>query len=224
MCSVLVACLVAQEETWLPRFLDRLSRLSYPKLRYAFVVGKRISMLHQWANQRWSEDKTKTWIKESDPQELTDRFERLAYLRNVIVEKANIVEDYVFWIDCDVIEFQPDLIQELMRHNVSVVAPSVYIEATNQFYDTFAFRYLNETKFQAFGSHPPAGLLEVHSVGTCYLVHSSLYNQSRVRYHGGDSEQVTFCTEARNVGGRVYVDFSLRIEHANLPNYGVAWH
>lgn len=216
MSSVLVACLIAKEEVWLPRFLDRLSRLSYPKLRHAFVVGENIPSLRKWA-------KNNTWIKKSNP-EIADRFERLAHLRNVIVEKAKIKEDYVFWIDCDVVEFQPNLIQDLMRHNVSVVAPSVYIEATNQFYDTYAFRYLNEEHFPAFGSHPPAGLLEVHSVGTCYLVHSSLYKQSRVRYHGGDSEQVTFCTETRNVGGRVYVDFGLRVEHANLPNYGIGWH
>ena len=217
MTSVLVACLVAQQEPWLQRFLDRLGKLSYPQIRHAFVEGKKIPLLHQWAKAK--ED---TWIRESDPP-ITDRFDRLAYLRNLIVEEADIKEDYVLWIDCDVIEFPPNLIEDLMRHNVSVVAPGVYIEGSNHFYDTFAFRFLNEAHFPV-KNNPPAGLLEVHSVGTCYLVHSSLYSQSRVRYHGGDSEQVTFCTETRNVGGRVYVDFSIKVEHANLPKYGVNWH
>jgi hypothetical protein len=66
--------------------------------------------------------------------------------------------------------------------------------------------------------------LEVSSVGTCYLVNSKLYLKEKVRYLGGDSEQVTFCREVRNAKKKVYVDFGTRIEHVNLPKYGRNWH
>ncbi|MCJ7634912.1 ANP1/MMN9/VAN1 family protein [Candidatus Bathyarchaeota archaeon] len=180
-------------------------------------MGKNISLLHEWA-------KADTWIKEVTPP-IADKFERLAYLRNVIVEEAHPLfkEDYVLWIDSDVVEFPPSLIKDLMKYDAPVVAPSVWIEGTNQFYDTLAFRNLQGQQIPAF-QLPYKGLIEMSSVGTCYMVASRLYTQTNVRYRGGDREQVMFCSEVRKVGQKVYADFDIRIKHANLPWYGCPFH
>lgn len=240
--NVLVACLVDQEQPWLHLFLDCLTKLDYSQdnIRYAFLEGKKAPLLHQWAKDR------NTWIKQSVCA-IADRFEKLAHLRNLLIDWAIVKEDYVFWIDSDVVRFPSSLIVDLMKHNVPVVAPSIYIAtdppkkpllilekpssftlvpssySIQHFYDTFAFRFLDGQKFGVTGL-PSSGLLEVRSVGTCYLVDSKLYTEKKVRYYGGDSEQVTFCRAVRNAGGKVYVDFSIKIDHVNLPKYGKAWH
>lgn len=221
--SVLVASLVSQEEPWLQRFLDCLTKLDYPKdaIRHAFVEGKNTPLLHQWA-------KANTWIKEANPS-ITDRLERLAHLRNLLIDEAHPIgnEDYVLWIDSDVIDFPPTLIKDLMKHGAPVVAPAVWIEGTQpeQFYDTYAFRNIQEQNVPAFNL-PYKGLIEMGSIGTCYMVASRLYSKNNIRYHGGktDSEQVMFCAEVRKLGERVYADFDTKIIHANLPKYGRQWH
>ena len=217
--SVLVACLVAQQESWLQRFLDCLTKLDYPQdaIRHAFVEGKNVPLLHQWA-------KANTWIKEANPP-IADRFERLAYLRNLVVDEAYPIvgEDYILWIDSDVLEFPPSLIKDLMKHDAPVVAPSVWIEGTQQFYDILAFRNIYGQRVPALNI-PYKGFVEMGSVGCVYMVASRLYNQTKIRYRGGDSEQVTFCSEARKLGEKVYADFDIRVQHANLPRYGHPFH
>jgi hypothetical protein len=219
--SVLVASLVPEEEPWLQRFLDCLSKLDYPNeaIRYAFVEGKNVPLLHRWP-------KPDVWIKEVNPQ-ISGRLERLAYLRNVIVDEALPVrgESYIFWIDCDVLHFPVSLIKDLKRHKVPVVAPGVWIEETSpeQFYDTFAFRDIYGQKVPAFNLRYK-GFVEMGSVGTCYLADSRLYTELKIRYSGGDSEQVAFCAEARQKRKKVYADFDLKVLHANLPKYGHAFH
>ena len=221
--KVLIASLVADQEPWLPQFLQCLDRLDYPRhaMRHAFVEAKNIPLLHQWA-------KPDTWIKEANPP-LVDRLERLAYLRNIVVEEAHpmLEEDYVLWIDSDIIAFPPTLIKDLMKHDAPVVGPAVWIEDTQpeQFYDTFAFRTIQGQNVPALNL-PYKGFTEMSSVGTCYLVASRLYSQSKIRYRGGgvNSEQVIFCAEVRKLGEQVYADFNIKILHANLPKYGKIWH
>lgn len=217
--DVLVASLVLNQP-WLGRFLEQLNNLQYPEklLRYAFLENTHINLLHEWCENR------NCWIKNADPT-IPDRFEKLAQLRNIIIEEAHPIgnEHYVLWIDSDIVNFPPTLVTDLMKYDAPVIAPSVYIEGTNQFYDTLAFRDLRGHNFPAFDL-PYRGLVEVSSVGACLLVASRLYRQSCLRHRGGDSEQATFCSAVRNIGERVYVDFNIRIEHANLKNYGRDWH
>ena len=213
--------------------MDGLTKLNHRghAVRHAFVEGEKVRLLHKWA-------KSDTWIKREDTPPPLDslnqtnqtlrglavaaRFERLATLRNRIVEEALRGEDYVLWIDSDVVKFPSSLIADLLKYDAPVVAAGVWIEGTNQFYDTYAFRDLADKFFPT--SFPHVGLVEVHSVGTCYLVASRLYSEGKVRYRGGDSENVTFCQAVRQLGEKIYADFSIRVEHANLPNYGCQWH
>lgn len=243
--KVLVASLLKGHEPWLDRFFKQLRALEYPKnlIRYAFIEEVQIPMLHEWC----SENGRNCWIK-TEKAPVPDRFEKLAHLRNVIVEGALQKEACVLWIDSDVVEIPPNLIVDLMKHNVPVVAPTVYIEGTKQFYDTLAFRFLDGENFPMFNpqrSHHDStvykfasddllqrvelkrnlpSLQEVASVGTCYLASAGLYTKKKVRYHGGDSEQVTFCKDVRNAGYKIYVDFNVKVHHAHLKNYGKQWH
>jgi len=66
-------------------------------------------------------------------------------------------------------------------------------------------------------------MFEVDSVGTCYLVKRRVY-EGNVVYKGGDSEQVTFCNNARESGFRVWVDPSIIVHHVNLESQGEKWH
>ena len=184
-------------------------------MRHAFVEGKNSPLLHKWA-------KPNTWIKQADPN-LNIRFERLAYLRNIILDEALKDEDYVLWIDSDIVDFPANLIRDLMKHNMTLVAPSVWIEGTSQFYDTLAFRDIYEQNVPAFHL-PYKGLVEMGSIGACYLAASKVYTKMNLRYRGGDSEHAMFCQDLRKTGEKVYADFDIIIRHANLPQYGGKWH
>jgi len=220
--SVLIASLVADNEPWLSRFLQQLNQLDYDKqlLHYAFLEGPTIPLLHEW-----SSSKHNSWIRQVNPQ-IVDRFARLAYLRNYLVDNALSDEDYILWIDSDIVKIPSTLITNLRAHAKAVIAPSVWIEEAkprDQFYDTLAFRDLEGKNFPVF-SLPYSGLVQVSSVGSCYLVNSKLYRNSKVRYSGGDSEHVTFCSEVRKLGEKVYADFDVKIWHVNLQGYGRHWH
>jgi len=219
----MVASLIPGPEPWLKRFLDCLDILDYPKglVHYAFVEAQHVPLLHDW-----TKSKPNSWIRQANP-EISNRYDKLAHLRNLVVDAhyhaALEGPDYLLWIDSDVVKVPPSLIKDLKKYDAPVIAPSVYIEGTSQFYDTFAFRYPSGQRFPAWGiSHK--GLIEVGSVGTCYMVASRLYSQSRLRYHGDDSEHATFCKQVRKLGERVYVDFNVKIEHANLPKWGKSFH
>ena len=222
--KVLVATLVKDQARWLPRFLEALDRIDYPQemLRFVFLEGgsedASFQMLHRWAEGRRNVTVRPYYLLPGD------RFERLAHLRNALIDQYLKDEDYVFWIDSDILVGAKAL-RQLLSDSVPIVAPMVMIENTETFYDTLAFRK-NGEKFTP--GHPyfaalTLGITQVDSVGGCYLVDASAY-KAGARYTGGDSENVGFCLSAKEKGFLSYLDMELRVQHINLEKYGVAWH
>lgn len=134
---------------------------------------------------------------------------------------------HVLWIDSDIVRYPSDLVMPLVAMSGGgIIAPLILIEETQTFYDTHGFV---EADGRPFGPTPPYArsreeLIDCAAVGCCYLAPASLY-QAGARYHTTlkHTEHYSICQAARAAGLPVRAWRSLKVEHANLPRYGVAW-
>jgi MoaA/NifB/PqqE/SkfB family radical SAM enzyme len=241
--KVLVAFLVRDCEKWLDRFLACLDRLAYPEdtLQFAIIEGN--SKDESWRLvETFASKHERVWLKKVDvqtdePDSVPKRSARLGFLRNKIIDEALTDEAYVLWLDSDIVDFPRSLLTDLIKAQVDIVAPYVLIENSGLFYDTLAFRKdgfrFNPSITNGLASvQKPEGaaclpneLYEVDSVGTCMLVNADVYRKGvRFGQNHPESEQVEFCLSARVRGFRVYVDPCVKVLHAELPKYGVAFH
>jgi hypothetical protein len=157
-------------------------------------------------------------------------YEPNAIARNLLLEAClGPQHTHVLWVDADLVRVPPDLIEQLLAvSRVDVVAPLVFVEQPGGwFYDTGGFRRAG----LAAAMHPPifpgyaGGLLELESVGTCYLAPAEIYREHGLRYSvtGGEVEHVGLLAQARALGYRVWATDSCTVEHAYLPNHGEGW-
>lgn len=150
-----------------------------------------------------------------------------AVARNALIDFC--LKDYhthVLWMDADLVDCPPDLIERLLyRSTTYAVAPYVLIEDSNQFYDYGGF-VRHGLQFAQFPPYTDAeGIVEMDSVGTCYLVPAWVYeNGCRYRPEGDEVEHVSFFRQAEYYGLSVVADSTLIVRHANLPKYGENWH
>lgn len=227
--KVLVAFLVRDGEKWLERFLNCVDRLDYLKedLKYVALEGNSKDSSWQVLSD-FAHKHQGVWLTKFDVDEAVSRYKRLAVLKNRVINEALTDEEFVLWLDSDLVDLPISLLRELIKANVDVVAPYVLVEDTDKFYDHLAFRK-DGLKIMFPDGVPvcplPADIFEVDSVGTCMLVNAGVYRKG-VRYPESDaeSEQVLFCEAAKKNGFRVFADPHLKVIHANLPKYGVPFH
>lgn len=156
------------------------------------------------------------------------RYSAHALARNRLLDRhLRAHHTHVLWIDADLTAYPPDLPQRLLAVDAqAIVAPLVLIEESQAFYDVHGFI---EVGGRAFQSAPPYARqmgerIECLAVGCCYIVPASLYRDGvRYRPTHGHTEHYSVCQAARTQGLPVVALRSIRIEHANLPRYGVAW-
>jgi len=111
------------------------------------------------------------------------------------------------------------------------VAPFVLIERNTQFppdrfYDIGAFI----KDGWSFGLYPPythddGEVIEVDSVGTCYLIPAEVYRRgARYAPVGDEVEHLSLMAQARVMGYRVFACRDIVVKHACLPRFGLKWH
>lgn len=158
-------------EPWLPKFLEQLERLDYPRnlLRYAFITApcpkkdRTMEILFDWLR-----DKENFYLvhvkgpesKEQESEKLESGVRRRVWLSANLGRKYATTKmegfpqpDFVFICDCDVIKMPRDALRRLVELDVDVVAPYVYVDPENKptnpwrnkraFYDTWGFRFLH---------------------------------------------------------------------------------
>ena len=227
--SCIVSTLMFNGAKWFRRFTNCVDRLTYPGLSVQIVASSSTdgsdALLNGWCFKMENKERACSTVYVNPPE--GSRMAKMAFLRNNLLEYCQDA-DYVFMIDSDVVMFPSNLIELLLLHKKDIVAPMVYIEGMDQFYDTFAFR-LGGVRFDVAAPEHPfipsevkgGGLVELTSVGTCYLMSGEVARAAR--YGDGDCEQVVFCEDARRKGYKVWVDSTVRVEHVDLGAYGEAW-
>ena len=181
------------------------------------------------------------YVNDTRPVPGSGKYAANAIVRNALIDRYLADEHtHVLWIDADLVRVPANLIERLIDVSDSaVVAPLPYVERIDPsrgpsvenggwFYDTGAFIWRGQgvpCKWDALFLHQPGDVLELDSVGTCYLIPADVYRQgARYSTVGGAVEHVALMAEARTLGYRVLALRALIIEHAYLPKYGEAWH
>ena len=162
---VLIGFVARNAESTLPRFLEQIDNLDYPKnrLRYACVEGgstdKTREIILEWMKTK----KNVFFIQhDMDDNELSHR-ERMFCSSNLwrhyVKTAFKGVEpvDYVFQCDVDVTGIPPETLRTLIALDVDIVAPYIYVDnenhvqnqwrGGNSFYDLWGYRHLH-------GPHP----------------------------------------------------------------------
>lgn len=170
-------------------------------------------------------------------QDGSRRYGPNAMARNLLlIEHLRDDFTHVLWMDVDLVNVPHDLIERLSEiSETDIVAPFVFVERIRPgepsfqnggwFYDTGGF-VRNGEHARPFPPHLAGhGVMEMQSVGTCYLAPADVYRRGcRYEPAGDDVEHVSMMAEARALGYRVWATDAVQVMHAYLPLYGVAWH
>ena len=157
-----------------------------------------------------------------------------ARARNALLDRyLRPDHDAVLWLDAD-LTYYPPLLPRLLaavQPPGGIVAPLVLIEGTTRLYDTQGVRTVDggpvAREAPYFVDCPQLGprLYQLGSVGCAYLAPAALYHAG-VRYAptAGHTEHWSVMAAHRDRGGAVACTTALTAYHANLPDYGEAWH
>lgn len=155
---------VRQGSWWLPKFLEQLDSIDYPKdhIRYAFVEGGSTDASREILLD-WLKDKKDVLYRQIDMTPGLQLRQRMWFsgnqARRLLQRELPGAEpvDYLFICDCDVIKIPENILRELIALDVDIVAPYVYVDPQDHpgnpyrnkevFFDTWAFRFLH-------GPHP----------------------------------------------------------------------
>jgi hypothetical protein len=134
---------------------------------------------------------------------------------------------HILWLDVDLVEVPRDIIEKLAEVGEEhIVAPFVVMEPNRlfgdcRFYDVGGF--VKDGK--GFDLHPPycdgGNLVEMDSVGSCYLIPVDIYRiGARYEPEGDEVEHVSLMRSAREKGYQVFARRDVTVLHAFLPKYG----
>lgn len=229
----IVSIIGHNQEQWLDRFLETIDNFDYPedKLSYTFLINANYGILDEFSTKH----KNCTLLPEQEYNlnlKEMPRFLKLGVLRDLLVTEALDLHrtDYLLMIDSDIVSAPDNLIPRLTQPNCDICAPMIFIEKfrnfkNTYFYDILAFKH-NSRNFghlypYVFGIQT-TNILEVESVGTCYLCNSDIFkNDVWFDSDIGMSEQVGFCSEVRKHGYKVCVNPNVSVLHCNFENYNL---
>lgn len=155
-----------------------------------------------------------------------------ARARNFVVEWFLRPEHtHVLWLDADLVGVPLDIIELLAEvSETDIVAPFVLMEpnewfGADRFYDVGGFLQ-DGRPFMLRAPYCEGGnLVELDSVGSCYLIPAEAYRWgARYAPKGDEVEHPTLMAQARAMGFKIYARRDVVVRHAFLPYYGVDLH
>jgi len=236
-------CILAKNDAkYLPKFLEAMKNLDYPKdkLKWVWLYGKSVDDTLQIILDFHKKESYKFEVYE-DPV-----FERLlpsalynARLCNEF-KKLYQGEEYILFPDSDIVELPPKTLKELIRADKDIVAPYVYRRTKDNkevFYDTYVFRF-HGWKFEhvehegiVYGYESPIFMalkepVELDSVGSFFLIKSKVFQSIS---WDNPVPHLQFCNNAREAGFKVWALPYLKVYHANLdeteaPHFPLEWY
>jgi len=160
------------------------------------------------------------------------KYQNNARARNELLDQFLSPEQtHILWLDVDLVDVPPNIIGLLAEvSETDVVAPFVFMEPNpifpaRRFYDVGGFVKDGE----GFNLYPPycegGDLVELDSVGSCYLIPAHVYREPcRYTPRGNEVEHLSLMAQAREMGLKVYARRDVIVRHAWLPRFGVDLH
>jgi hypothetical protein len=156
------------------------------------------------------------------------RQESLAAIRQGMIDRYLHGEDWVFWMDSDIIHYPDDLIPRLISLAAGgIAAPLLLLDdgtrqgrATERFWDIGGFV---ENGHWANSQPPyfrqPGPIYELDSVGSCYVVHADIYR--RGARHEVDPKTREFLASGREWTPKAHVEGQAGNPWAFTEHYSV---
>lgn len=234
--GVMIGCPVRNRAWVLPRYLEHLDRLDYPRQRrqYCFVIndciddtakilenfaarpGIRAQLLYAEKAVSAPVISFPSTIANPNQPEQRGRYNlsRLAFLRNHLLA-AFLASDcqYLFSVDSDIL-VPPRVLRQLLADNCQVV--SALVCNGHQLGDTRIYNILRrvEDHYEFIREFPRDSLFPVDCTGAAYLIRRDVIEDYHVTYSakkGG--EDIGFCENAAAQGVQLYCDGRLECQH-----------
>lgn len=221
--SVLIGCPIRNRGWILPDYLQRLENIDYPpdKLNFCFIVNDSVddteAILNEFAHRSYSPVQIvkTTAAKFHGHKRGAYRFEQLAKLRNMLLEKFFQSDcEYLLSVDSDIL-VPPDIIKRLLSRNCQII--SALVCNGHHINDTSIYNVMRKTSagsYQHIKDFPRDRIFSVDITGAAYMIHRSVITDHKVYYSarfGG--EDIGFCEAARARGIPIYCDGSIECQH-----------
>lgn len=206
----------------LQAFMSRFYALDYPPAQLRLIVVEGDSMdgtpqaLREWADKekRLRVVTCATGAPHYGSVIDADRFRVLATVFNAGMDAVDLAwSSHVMFIPSDV-NYQPDLLDRLMAHNLDLVAPFFWTSSGKMFYDTWGFSRngaqfgnFQRTELPAYGDKP----IQMDTIGGCILMRAAVL-RAGVRYSLDDVDR-GLCASAQRKGFTVWADPTTHIVH-----------
>ncbi len=243
--NVLILTPLKDGAKFIPGYVDRILGLTYPKelLSLGWLEGDSRDLTYERARiqiarlrrelrraQLWQQDfgyqiprgRHRTW----QPAQVQRRMV-LAKARNTLLFRALDDEDWVLWLDVDVIDYPADLIERLLAVGGDIVHPNCVLEYGEHTFDQNAWR--DHGKFHLSDLKGEGELVPIDTVGgTVLLVRADVHREGaifpaapyglanpRVRPdHGGELETEGFGILAGEMGYQCWGMPHFEVKHA----------
>ena len=194
--KVLILTPVKDAESSLEIYFDGLYRLTYPRelLSFGFLesdsanntyqeIERRLAALSQQfrAASLWKKDfgfhipkRMPRW----DNRIQLERRSVLARSRNYLLSRA-LDDDWVLWLDIDIIEYPPDIIEKLITTGKPIVQPHCVKDYGGATYNPNAWR--DKGKYLLQDLRNEGELVKLHAVGgTMLLIQADIHRQGLI--------------------------------------------
>ena len=174
--TVIIAIPVRNAAQTLDALLERIDALDFPpeRLSIAFLVGNStddsLSRLKDYLENSKSRFRRTTLLEreyaasEQGPRwsvgNQRKRRSRIAQVRNELLSEALADEDWVLWIDADIIDFPPNILKRMLAERARVVHPDSVRHDDGKSFDQNAWISIDEPKDHQWIKHVRDGLYQ----------------------------------------------------------------
>jgi glycosyltransferase involved in cell wall biosynthesis len=195
--QVLILTPVKDAERFLERYFESIYRLTYPRelISMAFLESDSVDNTYSKLAERlpdlrshfrsgsiWKKDfgfhisaNTPRWLEHIQKE----RRSVLARSRNHLLSRALDDQDWVLWLDVDVAEYPPDIIERLLASGKDIVQPHCVVEYGGRSFELNAWR--DKGKYHMDDLRAEGDLVRLHAVGgTMLLVRADVHRDGLV--------------------------------------------
>jgi glycosyltransferase involved in cell wall biosynthesis len=195
--KVLILTPIKDATRWLDAYVERLARCSYPHARISLgllesdstdgtleIMQKRLPELKRRYRRvgLWKRDfgyQVPDGLHRGDPRIQIERRAVLARSRNHLLFHALDDEDWVLWLDVDVVEYPADLIERLLATGKEIVQPHCVLEYGGPTFDCNGWR--DQGRLHLDDLRAEGELVELDAVGgTILLVRADIHRDGLV--------------------------------------------
>lgn len=226
--KVMIGCPVRNRAWILPRYLEHISRLEYPrdKLEYCFIINNCTDDTRQILEDFARKQSIPVKLVIADFQDKAGHtrgnysFNRLAWLRNILLsEFLKSSCGFLFSVDSDIL-VPPDVLSKLIEDECEII--SALVCNGHQVGDKQIFNILNKSKDGTFihlKEFPRDRTFQVDCTGAAYLIKRKMIEDMGIRYSAEfGAEDIGFCEAAREKGIKIYCDGRLECIHVMDSN------